>query len=144
MSRRLCAAAALVSAGVLSGSAASSSGLDGNYRATISAADLRAVGTPADIALVDAGSWRLVVADGHWTLRQSRGPFGNAVDRGDVVVAGPVAKFTLRTSDGHPHHVYDGALRWRRSGTGLRFAIIGHEREDVAGVLAARPWVSAV
>jgi hypothetical protein len=135
--------AALVAAGALSGSASPATGFDGSYKVTISAADLRAVGTPADIALVDAGSWRLVVADGRWTLRQSGGPFGNAVDRGDVVVSGPLAKFTLRSSDGHPHHVYDGALRWRRSGSGVHFTIVGHEREDVAGVLAARPWLSA-
>ena len=136
-------AAALVAAAVLAGSASSSTGLDGSYRSTVSAADLRAVGTPVDIAIVDSGTWTLVVAHGRWTLSQRGGLYGNAVDRGDVVVSGPVAKFTLTSSDGHPHHVYDGALRWRRTGTGVRFAIVGHEREDVAGVLAARPWVRA-
>jgi hypothetical protein len=132
--------AAFAVAGVLSGSAASATGFDGSYRAAVSAADLRAVGTPVDIAREDAGTWTLTLGHGRWSLRQAGGPDGNAVDRGDVTVAGAIAKFTLRTSDGHPHHVYDGALRWRCTGTGLRFAIVGHEREDVAGVLAARPW----
>jgi len=135
--------AALVAACALAGSASSSTGFDGTYRATISGADLRAVGTPVDIAVADAGTWRLVVANGRWTLRQSGGLYGNAVDRGDVTVAGPVAKFTLRSSDGHRHHVFGGALRWRRTGTGLRFAIVGRGREGFPGVLAARPWVSA-
>jgi hypothetical protein len=138
MVHALGAAAVLAAAASLAGS----SGLDGTYRSAVTAADLRAVGTPADIALVDAGTWTLVVRNGHWTLRQAGGPDGNAIDRGDVAVSGPVAKFTLTSSDGHPHHVYDGALRWRRAGTGLRFTIVGHEREDVAGVLAAGPWSS--
>jgi hypothetical protein len=139
MSQALGVAAVLAAVAALTGS----SGFAGTYRSTVTAADLRAVGTPADIALVDAGTWTLVVGNGSWTLRQAGGPDGNAVDRGDVAVSGPVAKFTLRSSDGHRHHVYDGALRWHRSGTGLRFSIIGHEREDVAGVLAARLWVNA-
>jgi len=143
MTLRICLAAALVVAGALSGSAFSSTGLDGTYRATISGADLRGVGAPAGIAVVDAGVWRLVIAKGRWTLTQRGGLYGNAVDRGDVKVEGPVAKFTLRSSDGHPHHVYGGALRWRRIGRGLRLAIIGPEREDVARVLAARLWLSA-
>ena len=130
-------------AGALSGPAASSTGFDGTYRATISAIDLRAVGTPADVAVVDAGIGRLVVADGHWTLIQSGGLYGNAVDRGDVTVVGAVARFTLRSSDGHPRGLYAGALRWRRIGRGLRLAIIGPRREDVARVLAARLWLSA-
>ena len=138
MSQALAAAAVLAAAAALTGPAS----FAGSYRATMTAAELRAVGTPADIALVDAGTWTLVVRNGHWTLRQAGGPEGNAVDRGDVAVSGAVADFTLRSSDGHPHHVYDGALRWQRRGSGLRFTIVDHEREDVAGVLAARPWVN--
>jgi hypothetical protein len=135
--------AALVASGLPAGSAASAPGWNGTYRATVTAADLRAVGTPVDIARVDAGTWTLVLADGRWTLRQAGGPYGNAVDKGDVVVSGPVADFTLTSSDGHPHHVYDGRLRWRPTAAGLRFSLVGREREDVGGVLAARPWARA-
>jgi len=134
-------AAVLAASGILGAAAASAPGWDGTYRATVTAADLRAVGTPVDIARVDAGTWTLVLTDGRWTLRQAAGPYGNAVDKGDAVVSGAVADFTLTSSDGRPHHVYDGRLRWRRTAAGLRFSIVGREREDVGGVLAARPWV---
>jgi hypothetical protein len=133
-------ACALLVAVSAAAAVAAPGGFEGSYRATLAARALVAVGTPADLAAADTGTWTLTVRGGRWWLRQSGGPYGNASDRGDVAVAGAVAKFETRTVDGYPHHVFVGALRWRLRAGVLRFAIVGRQREDLAGVLAAAGW----
>lgn len=117
-----------------------SAGFDGTYKVHLTADSLQAVGTPGDLAAADASTWTLTVANGHWRLTQQGGPFGSSHDSGDVKVASTTALFTTRLVDGYPHHVEVGVLRWRLTGDTLRFTLVGRQREDLAGVLAARPW----
>jgi hypothetical protein len=118
----------------------SSGGLSGTYRATVTAAALRATGVPAQEASFDAGTWTLVLGNGRWTMRQTHGVLGNAFAEGDLQVKGSRALFTLRRIDGVPHHEFAGTVTWRRTGSKLRFARAGVAWIYEMFVLVAQPW----
>ena len=116
-------------------------GPQGAYRATLSMAELRAAGASAREAGWDAGTWTLTLAGSRWTLRQSGGRYGDAVDRGTVAVSGARAAFTLRSADGFPHNEDVGTLTWRTAPDGLRFAAAVRSRNaDVIRILSTRAW----
>ena len=120
-----------------------SAGLNGTYRATVTAAALHATGVPTQEASFDAGTWTLVLGDGRWTMRQTHGPLGNAVAQGDLQVNGNRALFTLRKIDGVPHHEFAGAVTWQRAGSKLRFRRAGVAWIYEMFVLVAQPWTRA-
>jgi hypothetical protein len=118
----------------------SSAGPTGTYKATVTAAALRATGVPAQEASFDAGTWTLVLGNGRWTMRQAHGVLGNAVAEGDLQLKGGRALFTLRKIDGVPHHEFAGVVTWRRTGSKLRFARAGVAWIYEMFVLVAQPW----
>jgi hypothetical protein len=113
--------------------------LQGHYQATFTARDLVAAGEAAEAA-DDTGTWTLTFVGERWTLRQAGGAFGNAIDRGVVVIHGSLAVFTVTSTNGFPHHEALGTLRWRMSGNTLHFSALGRHRTDLPAVLSARPW----
>jgi len=118
-------------------------GLNGTYRATVTAAPLRATGVPAQEASFDAGAWTLVLGNGRWRMRQAHGVVGNAVAVGDLQVKGNRALFTLRKIDGLPHHEFAGAVTWQGAGSKLRFKRAGVAWIYEMFVLVAQPWTRA-
>lgn len=112
--------------------------LHGLFGVTLSAADLAHVGASPREAAWGTGSWTLAVRGGRWTLRQSRGLYGNAVDRGTVSGEG---RFVVRLVDGFPHNEDLGRMSWRESAAGLVFVpVVRARNQDIAQILSARPW----
>jgi hypothetical protein len=112
--------------------------LHGTFGVTLSPADLVHAGASAREASWGSGSWTLTVAGSRWTLRQSGGRFGNAVDKGTVDGKGT---FTVRLVDGFHHNEDVGTLHWRETAAGLRFVpVVRARNQDLVQILAARPW----
>ena len=134
--RRLALVAAVTLAAV--GGAAAAGPLDGTYRVTVSAADLIRAGSDANDSKWGVGTWTLTLAGRKWTLRQERGLYGNAIDRGVMDAKGG---FTTALVDGYGHHEFLGVLRGRRTGAGLVFTRVSSAlNTDIAAILSARPW----
>ncbi len=120
---------------------AAQAGPQGTYRVKLSERDLAAVGASSREAGWGTGGWTLILAGDRWTLRQAHGRYGNALDRGTVEAAGSRAAFTLRSADGFRHNEFVGALTWRATAAGLRFAVAEKSRNrDVIQILSARAW----
>ena len=134
--RRLALVSAIALAAV--GGAAAGAPLDGTYRLTVSAADLIRAGSDANDAKWGVGTWTLTLAGRKWTLRQERGLYGNAIDRGVMDAKGG---FTTALVDGYGHHEFLGVLRGRRTARGLVFTRVSAAlNTDIAAILSARPW----
>jgi hypothetical protein len=112
--------------------------LQGTFGVTLTAGDLARAGASAREAAWGAGSWTLTVTRSRWTLRQSGGVYGNAVDAGTVDRRGA---FIVRRVDGFSHNEDVGTLRWRESAGGLVFVpVVRARNRDIAQILSARPW----
>jgi hypothetical protein len=120
--------------------AGAAGGVTGTYRATVTAAALRAAGVRSQEASFDAGTWTLTLRGGRWTMRQQHGTLGNADAVGTFAVDGPRALFTLTRIDGAPHHEFAGSVQWRAAGSTLRFARSGVANIYELYVLVAQPW----
>ena len=112
--------------------------LHGSFGVTLSAADLARVGASPREASWGTGSWTLTVTGDRWTLRQSGGLYGNAVDRGTIGAGG---RFVVRLVDGFNHNEDLGRLSWHETGAGLVFVPVERARnQDISQILSARPW----
>ena len=78
-------------------SRAAASGLEGTWRATVTAAEVRASGGTAAEAATYAGAGVLELEDGRWTFRNDR-----ATVTGTYRVAGDVLALTMRTCTANP------------------------------------------
>jgi hypothetical protein len=113
----------------------------GSYTVTLAARDLTEAGASAREADWTRGTWKLTLAGRRWTLRQTNGVYGNAVDRGVVATDGARAAFTLTSANGFPHTEFVGAVRWRASAAGLRFTPAVRPRNgDIVALLVAHRW----
>ena len=112
--------------------------LSGTFGVTLSTADLGRVGASAREASWGSGSWTLTVKRSRWTLRQSGGLYGNALDEGTIDGRGG---FIVRRVDGFNHNEDVGRLRWRETGAGLVFVLVARARnQDIVQILSAKPW----
>jgi hypothetical protein len=112
--------------------------LQGTFGVTLSAGDLARVGASPREVSWGSGSWTLTVARSRWTLRQSGGAYGNAIDEGTFDVRGG---FVVRRVDGFSHNEDVGTLRWRESGGRLVFTpVVRARNQDILQILSARPW----
>jgi hypothetical protein len=110
----------------------------GTFAKTLTVADLRAAGASSREAAWDGGRWTLVLAGNRWTLRQSGGVYGNAVDGGRI----DGDRFTLTSADGYAHNEDVGRLRVSVKPGTLQFVSLppSPRNEDVARILRIRPW----
>ena len=133
-------AVALAVSNLLGATAQPGDRLQGSYGVTLTVPELVAAGAARTIALGDAGDWNLTVAATAWSLRQTNGAFGNALDRGTLARHGARLMLTLVSSNAKAHHEYLGAVLLRESGAVLRFAEIQPVFTELVRVLAAGPW----
>ena len=110
----------------------------GTFSKTLTAAELHAAGASSREAAWDAGTWTLVLAGNRWTLRQSGGVYGNAVDAGRI----DGGRWILSSADGFAHNEDVGQVRVIVNRPTLQFVSLPPRprNTDIARILTVRPW----
>jgi hypothetical protein len=132
------AAANVVTAAVVSGSAADQSAVNGTYRFAISDADLKAHGvtSPGDIH-ENHGLFTWVLRDGRWQAHQKAAGLENPNFTGLYTLKGHRITFVFLPKSNAPPSM---TVRWKLAGGKLRFTYVSGGVPTVQTFLTAHAW----